>query len=53
MGNSQGLRRSRQLLELAGIAVGDEVEITVSDHQITARTGGALSASWIALPARS
>ena len=36
-GNSQGLRLSRQLLELADIAVGDELEITVGDHQITAR----------------
>lgn len=36
-GNSQGLRLSKHVLELAGIGVGDEVEITVSDHQITAR----------------
>jgi antitoxin MazE len=36
-GNSQGLRLPKQLLELAGIAVGEEVEIAVADHQITVR----------------
>jgi antitoxin MazE len=33
-GNSQGLRLSKHVLELADIAVGDDVEIVVGDHQI-------------------
>jgi len=33
-GNSQGLRLSKQILELAGIAVGDDVEVVVAEHQI-------------------
>jgi len=33
-GNSQGLRLSRQLLEEAQIAVGDEVEVDVRDGVI-------------------
>jgi antitoxin MazE len=33
-GNSQGLRLSRQLLEDAQIAVGDEVEVAVRDGVI-------------------
>lgn len=33
-GNSQGLRLSKQVLELADLAVGDEVEIIVGDSQI-------------------
>lgn len=33
-GNSQGLRLPKQALDLAGIAIGDAVEIEVSDHQI-------------------
>lgn len=33
-GNSQGLRLSKQVLDLADLAVGDEVEIIVSDSQI-------------------
>ena len=33
-GNSQGLRLSKQVLELADIAVGDEVEIIVGEGQI-------------------
>jgi len=33
-GNSQGLRLSRQLLEDAEIAVGDEVEVAVQDGVI-------------------
>ena len=33
-GNSQGLRLPKHLLELADIAVGDEVEVIVSDQQI-------------------
>lgn len=33
-GNSQGLRLSRQVLDLADIAVGDDVEIVVGEHQI-------------------
>lgn len=36
-GNSQGLRLSRQILALADIAVGDEVEIVVGEHQLTVR----------------
>ena len=33
-GNSQGLRLSRQVLDLADIDVGDDVEVTVVEHQI-------------------
>jgi len=33
-GNSQGLRLTRQVLEAAGIAVGDEVELSVEDGRI-------------------
>lgn len=33
-GNSQGLRLSRQVLDLADIAVGDSVEVLVEEHQI-------------------
>lgn len=33
-GNSQGLRLSKDILELAGIAVGEEVRITVSRGEI-------------------
>jgi len=33
-GNSQGLRLSKQVLDLAGIAVGADVEIIVGDGQI-------------------
>ena len=33
-GNSQGLRLSKSVLDLAGIEVGDDVEITVSDRRI-------------------
>lgn len=33
-GNSQGLRLSKHVLDLADIAVGDDVEIVVSDQQI-------------------
>lgn len=36
-GNSQGLRLSRQVLDLAEIAVGDDVEIEVGDHQIVVK----------------
>lgn len=36
-GNSQGLRLSRQVLDLADIAVGDDVEIIVGEHQITVK----------------
>ena len=36
-GNSQGLRLPKQVLDLAEIAVGDEVEITVGDGQILLR----------------
>ena len=36
-GNSQGLRLSKQVLDLADIAVGDHVEIIVGEHQITVR----------------
>lgn len=33
-GNSQGVRLPRNILNLAHIAVGDEVEIMVNDHEI-------------------
>lgn len=33
-GNSQGVRLPKNVLDLAHIAVGDEVEILVDDHQI-------------------
>lgn len=33
-GNSQGVRLPKNVLNLAHIAVGDEVEIIVDDHQI-------------------
>lgn len=33
-GNSQGLRLSRQVLDLAGLDVGDDVEVSVGDEQI-------------------
>jgi antitoxin MazE len=36
-GNSQGLRLSKQVLELADLAVGDEVEIVVGDSQLLIR----------------
>ncbi|MGH9941166.1 MAG: AbrB/MazE/SpoVT family DNA-binding domain-containing protein [Pyrinomonadaceae bacterium] len=33
-GNSQGLRLPKQVLELANIAVGDDVEVIVGEQQI-------------------
>lgn len=36
-GNSQGLRLSKQVLELADIAVGDDVEVVVGEHQIVVK----------------
>ena len=33
-GNSQGLRLSKQVLDLADLAVGDEVEVIVGDSQL-------------------
>jgi antitoxin MazE len=36
-GNSQGLRLSKQTLDLADLAVGDEVEIIADDSQILIR----------------
>jgi antitoxin MazE len=36
-GNSQGLRLSKQTLDLADFAVGDEVEVVVGDSQILIR----------------
>lgn len=33
-GNSQGLRLSKQVLELADLAVGDEVEVIVGPSQL-------------------
>jgi antitoxin MazE len=36
-GNSQGLRLSKQLLDLADIAVGDDVQIIASEHQIVVK----------------
>ena len=37
VGNGQGLRLSKQVLDLADIAVGDDVEIIVDRHQIIVR----------------
>jgi antitoxin MazE len=39
-GNSQGLRLSKQVLELADIAIGDDVQIIVGDGQITVKKAG-------------
>jgi antitoxin MazE len=39
-GNSQGLRLSKQVLDLADIAVGDDVQIIVGDGQITVKKAG-------------
>jgi len=39
-GNSQGLRLSKQVLDLAEIAVGDDVQIIVGDGQITVKKAG-------------
>lgn len=39
-GNSQGLRLSKQVLDLAGIAVGTDVEIIVGDRQILVKKAG-------------
>ena len=36
-GNSQGLRLSKHILDLADIAVGDDVEITVGNREIVVR----------------
>ena len=36
-GNSQGLRLSKHVLDLADISVGDDVEIVVAAHQITVK----------------
>ena len=36
-GNSQGLRLTRTVLDLADIAVGDDVEIVVGAHEILIR----------------
>jgi antitoxin MazE len=36
-GNSQGLRLPKQVLDLAEIAVGEEVEIAVVNHQIVVK----------------
>lgn len=36
-GNSQGLRLPKQVLEMAKIAVGDEVEIVIGKEEITVR----------------
>ena len=33
-GNSQGLRLSKQVLDLADLAIGDEVEVVVGDSQL-------------------
>jgi len=38
--NSQGLRLSKQVLDLAGIAVGADVEIIVGDRQILVKKAG-------------
>ena len=39
-GNSQGLRLTKQILELADIAIGDDVQIIVGDGQITVKKAG-------------
>lgn len=39
-GNSQGLRLSKQVLDLADIAIGDDVQIIVGDGQITMKKAG-------------
>ncbi|MEK6407507.1 MAG: AbrB/MazE/SpoVT family DNA-binding domain-containing protein [Acidobacteriota bacterium] len=39
-GNSQGLRLPEQVLDLADIAVGDDVQIIVGDGQITVKKVG-------------
>lgn len=39
-GNSQGLRLPRQILALADIKVGDDVEIIVGEHQIVVKKVG-------------
>jgi antitoxin MazE len=39
-GNSQGLRLSKQVLDLAGIAFGADVEIIVGDRQILVKKAG-------------
>ena len=39
-GNSQGLRLSKQVLDRADIAVGDQVEIIVGDRQILIKKVG-------------
>lgn len=36
-GNSQGLRLPKQVLELARIEVGDEIEVVVREDEITLR----------------
>lgn len=36
-GNGQGLRLSTQVLDMAGIAVGDDVEIVIGEREITIR----------------
>ncbi len=36
-GNSQGLRLAKNVLELADIVVGDDVEVIVGEHQILLR----------------
>lgn len=36
-GNSQGLRLSKHVLDLADIALGDDVELTVGDRQIVVK----------------
>ena len=39
-GNSQGLRLSKHVLDLAEIAVGDDVQIIVGECEITIRKAG-------------
>ena len=36
-GNSQGIRLSRQILDLANIDVGDDVEVIATEQQIVVR----------------
>ena len=39
-GNSEGLRLSKHVLDLADIAIGDDVQIIVGDGQITVKKTG-------------
>lgn len=51
-GNSQGLRLPKQVLEMAQIQVGDDVEIVVGQQEITVRKVKAKKFDLAALVAR-